>query len=72
MPLLFLNPPYSQSSLSEDLVWEDSCRSSYGAAGGSGTHCNPLSWPLSQLETKVTTLWPSGQWILLAWSFKSG
>lgn len=72
MPLLFLNPLYSQSSLGEDLVWEDSCRSFCGAAGGSGTHCNPLSWPLSQLETKVTTLWPSGQWILWAWSFKSG
>lgn len=72
MPLLFLNPPYSQSSLGEDLVLEDSCRSFCGAAGGSGTHCNPLSWPLSQLEIKVTTLWPSGQWILWSWSFKSG
>ncbi|CAK6449199.1 unnamed protein product [Pipistrellus nathusii] len=52
----FSQPPLTLSSLSENLVWEDSCRSSYGAAGGSGTHCNHLSWPLSQLETKVTTL----------------
>lgn len=28
-----------------------------------------LSWPLSQPETKVGTLWPRGQWVSLAQSF---
>ena len=28
-----------------------------------------LSWPLSQPETKVGTLWPSGQWVSSARSF---